>query len=364
MRALLIGLLLLCSTTLNAHNMPISVVHIFFDEDGNFTISMRFDVDSLSSLAMPDDPELLDLYIQYSRGRLANDAEDEIETIARHILAQVRLSFDGLVVTPELVSLDIGQPTDASREQQATLRGNVAPGRTRCRWLGNPCLKTVNLQIESATVPGTYMEIVQDYSDSAVYTGVPSNRIDVASAYFVNGILHIVPLGLDHILFILGLFFVIHSRSALLWQVSSFTVAHSITLGVCSSGWIPPDWLQVSVEPLIALSIAFVGFENCFAEKMTKWRPAIVFSFGLIHGMGFAGVLGDIGLPEYFFWIALLSFNIGIEVAQLLILACAGLLLCCFMKKSWYRIGIVLPCCIAIGMSGLWMFIERAFLQA
>ena len=107
---------------------------------------------------------------------------------------------------------------------------------------------------------------------------------------------HILPFGLDHILFVLGLFLLSTQIRSLLWQVSAFTLAHTITLGLSIYGVISlPSSI---VEPLIALSIAYVGIENCLSSELKPWRVTLVFAFGLLHGMGFAGVLADIGMPE------------------------------------------------------------------
>ncbi|MEO0390368.1 MAG: HupE/UreJ family protein [Pseudomonadota bacterium] len=166
--------------------------------------------------------------------------------------------------------------------------------------------------------------------------GVPSAPIAVAGGgavsgwqaflnYIPVGFDHIVPKGLDHILFVLGLFFLSTQLGPLIWQVSAFTLAHTVTLALGALGLVNiPGSI---VEPLIAASIVYVAVENIFARGLTRWRPAIVFGFGLLHGLGFASVLGDFGLPEGQFVPALIGFNVGVEVGQLAVIAAAGLLL-------------------------------------
>ncbi len=131
------------------------------------------------------------------------------------------------------------------------------------------------------------------------------------------GVEHILS-GYDHLLFLLGLVLVGASLPSLLRVVSAFTLAHSITLGVAAFGlWAPPARI---VEPLIALSIAYVGVENLFVRDLAKrWR--LTFAFGLIHGFGFASALRDLSLPRAGIPLALLGFNAGVEVGQLAVLA-------------------------------------------
>ncbi|RKE93881.1 HupE/UreJ protein [Sulfitobacter guttiformis] len=141
------------------------------------------------------------------------------------------------------------------------------------------------------------------------------------AGYIPVGFDHILPKGLDHILFVLGLFFLsIHLRP-LIWQVSAFTLAHTVTLALGAMGLVNvPGSI---VEPLIAASIVYVAVENIFARGLTKWRPAVIFGFGLLHGLGFASVLGDFGLPDDQFVPALIGFNVGVELGQLAVIALA-----------------------------------------
>lgn len=179
--------------------------------------------------------------------------------------------------------------------------------------------------------------------------------------YIPVGFEHIVPLGLDHILFVLGLYFLAARMRPLLWQISAFTLAHTITLALAALGYV-----NVSgniVEPLIAASIVFVAVENMMTDHLNRWRPLVVFGFGLLHGLGFASVLGEFGLPEGAFIPALIGFNIGVEVGQLAVIAVAFLAVgLWFRNKSWYRRVISTPGSAAIALIASWWFIERTFL--
>ncbi|MFT6944085.1 MAG: hypothetical protein ACJAUW_000656 [Yoonia sp.] len=137
--------------------------------------------------------------------------------------------------------------------------------------------------------------------------------------YTPVGFDHIVPKGLDHILFVLGLFFLAAQFRPLLLQISLFTLAHTITLALAALGYVN---LPASiVEPLIAASIVFIAIENVWARGISRWRPFVIFGFGLLHGLGFASVLGEFGLPEETFVAALIGFNVGVEVGQLAVIS-------------------------------------------
>ena len=180
----------------------------------------------------------------------------------------------------------------------------------------------------------------------------------MAGLYARLGFIHIVPEGTDHILFVLGLFLLSARLRPLVWQVTAFTVAHAVTLTLAAFDVVtlPPR----VVEPLIALSVAYVAIENMLVDRMTRWRPAVVFGFGLLHGLGFAGVLGELGLPEDERLLALLSFNAGIEVGQLAIIATAALALWWCRTKPWYRRRVTVPASLAIAATGLVWAVERA----
>lgn len=184
--------------------------------------------------------------------------------------------------------------------------------------------------------------------------------------YVSIGVGHILPGGLDHILFVLALFLASTRTSNLIWQITAFTVAHTATLGLAATGVITPspDW----VEPFIALTIAFVAVENLAFRDMIWWRPLVVFAFGLVHGMGFAGFFGELGLPSGQFWSALLGFNLGVEIGQLSVVAAAFVLALVLRKQlaplsadSGYRRFVVIPSSVLIGATGLWWAVERVF---
>ena len=194
------------------------------------------------------------------------------------------------------------------------------------------------------------------FSLTEVVAKRPLNQ--VISDYISLGFQHILPKGLDHILFILGLFFFSTAMKSLFWQITMFTLAHTITLGLSMNGIIS---LPANiVEPLIAVSIVYVGIENVFSKSLKNSRLLLVFLFGLLHGLGFASVLADFGLPENDFIISLISFNVGVELGQLAIILLAFLLIGFWFKnKSWYRASISVPASLMIASVGFYWFIQR-----
>ncbi len=173
-----------------------------------------------------------------------------------------------------------------------------------------------------------------------------------------TGFEHIVPKGVDHILFVLGLFFFSLNMRPLLAQVTAFTVAHTTTLALASLGIVSVP--SAVVEPLIALSIVFVAVENVFGGKLGWGRIAVVFGFGLLHGLGFATMLGDVGDDSGRFFTRLIGFNIGVELGQLTVILAAWLLVGLpFGGYPWYRRVIAVPASLVIAGIGIWWTIER-----
>lgn len=186
----------------------------------------------------------------------------------------------------------------------------------------------------------------------------PAPVVRNTAAQFIElGFTHILPKGLDHILFVLGLFLLSPKLKPLLWQVTAFTLAHSLTLALAVLGiFALPGRV---VEPIIALSIAVVAIENLFRTEVSPWRWVAVFGFGLIHGMGFAGVLSEIGLPREQLGMALLSFNVGVELGQLAVIALAFAATKWCENRAWYGPWVRRPACLIIALAGMVWTVER-----
>jgi hypothetical protein len=186
------------------------------------------------------------------------------------------------------------------------------------------------------------------------------SKSHAALVYLGLGYTHILPLGFDHILFILSLFLLSPKLKPLLWQATAFTVAHSITLGLAMYHVITPP--AKIVEPVIAISILYVALENIFSPKLKRSRIGVVFLFGLVHGMGFAGALGHLGLPKDAYLTCLVLFNLGVELGQLTVILTAYFLLAkWFGNKPYYRKYIVIPLSVMIAIiAGFWT-VQRLF---
>lgn len=186
------------------------------------------------------------------------------------------------------------------------------------------------------------------------------SKSEVAGVYLQLGFTHILPLGADHILFVLGLFLLNPKLKPILWQATAFTLAHTITLGLAMYQVIkPPTYI---VEPVIALSIMYVALENIFSPRLKASRIGIVFLFGLIHGMGFASALTDLGLPKNAYFSSLLMFNFGVELGQITVILAAYFLLGQpFGKEPYYRKRIVIPISIIIALIAAYWTVERIF---
>jgi len=181
--------------------------------------------------------------------------------------------------------------------------------------------------------------------------------IEAAGQYLWLGFLHILPWGADHILFVLGLYFLGGGWRPLVSQTTAFTVAHTITLGLSAYGVVSLS--PRIVEPLIAFSIACVALENIFRPRLSSVRLGVVFGFGLLHGLGFASSLAEVPLPADQFFITLLAFNFGVDFGQLAVLALAFLAVGWAQGRDWYRVRIVLPVCSVIAAIGLFWTAQR-----
>ncbi len=181
----------------------------------------------------------------------------------------------------------------------------------------------------------------------------------VVPRYFLLGFTHILPGGPDHILFILGLFFLTREFAPLLFQMTLFTLAHSLALGLSIHGFLSVP--TPAVEIAIALSIAFIGIENLLFNRLSHWRPAVVFCFGLVHGLGFAHSFQARGVDTGEFLPALFSFNMGIECGQLAVVGIAYAAVAAWWKRDCYCTTIARPASMVIAASGLYWAVERSF---
>lgn len=186
------------------------------------------------------------------------------------------------------------------------------------------------------------------------------SRTETALLYLKLGYEHILPLGTDHILFVLSLCLLSPDLKPLLWQATAFTIAHTVTLGLSMYHVIAP--MPAIIEPVIAASILYVALENIFSPQLKKSRIGIVFFFGLVHGMGFASALSQLGLPQNAYLGSLLMFNLGVELGQLTIILAFFFMVAKWLgKKPGYRKQVVIPASVLIAAIAAYWTVERIF---
>ncbi len=259
--------------------------------------------------------------------------------------------------------LDIAEDVDIELPRISTWRliGDVVPdaGKLVVSWPTGAGAMVLRQQGVDDPFTG-YLRGGEASPEIALGGGGAVGPWQVFAHYIPVGFDHILPKGLDHILFVLGLFCLSTHLRPLIWQVSAFTLAHTVTLALGAAGWVSlPGSI---VEPLIAASITFVAVENIFTSGLSRWRPMVIFGFGLLHGLGFASVLGEFGLPEGQFFPALIGFNIGVELGQLAVIGIAFFAVGWAIKRDWYRRIIAVPASCVIAAVGAYWFAERVFL--
>ncbi len=345
--------------------LPKAMVEI---EGPSLRMVITYDV---AALVMQAGRHLDDLLAEELRTMPEPDVSARLEDVLTVLRAGLHFECDGHAIKPTSIEL----PT--AEQLQATTPAGTGPMNTLIRIAAELPAEARRLAI---TLPADLgpMELIVRASDMPLFhQPLPEGqksfpvplRADVidntpqpswfktAVHYLFLGFEHIVPKGLDHILFVLGLFLLTPGWRPLLWQVTAFTLAHSITLALAMFQVVAlsPD----IVEPLIALSIVLIAVENIVTSTLQPWRPAVVFGFGLLHGLGFAGVLSELGLPPGQLILPLVTFNIGVELGQLAVILVAFLLVGHWQTKPWYRQRIVIPASLAIAAVALYWTWER-----
>src|SRR5258708_35959730 len=285
-----------------------------------------------------------------------------IEQLSVTFLDRVAVRFDGRRDQPRFAYIPASAFGDAAQSPSlARLTGTVPPGAEHLTFEYGLALGSfaLNVRIGDGPAQTFWLEGAEtSVPISLTSPPPPPTTGEVARQYFGLGYTHILPKGLDHILFVLGIFLLSARWRSILLQVSTFTLAHSITLGLTMYGIVSLP--AKVVEPMIALSIAYVAIENLVTTDLKPWRVALVFSFGLLPGMGFAGVLRDLGLPRSQFLTALLTFNGGVEAGQLTVIALAFAAVAYWRaNRVTYRRFVIQPASLAIAFMGVYWTIAR-----
>lgn len=352
------GLLLVALTAAGtAHDLERTTVHLDVAADGAFT------------LRLAHDPSWLLLRMESFAGggqtsptdAAARDAR--LTALAREAIDRVVLFVDGHEVRPrtsEYAPPPATPPDGQFALASYTLRGQLPPSARTFRWYYGMVVDPYPFTLTLAD-GSTRTEWVQgDAWSTALPLGGPFATRPWTSRfadYLALGYTHILPKGLDHILFVVGLFLLAARLRPVLIQVTTFTVAHSLTLALALYGVVALP--ATIVEPLIALSIVYVAIENLRTRRLTPWRIALVFLFGLLHGLGFAGVLTGLALPRTDLALGLVGFNLGVEAGQLTVIALVALAVGRWRERPWYHGRVVAPTSLAIAAVGTWWTIAR-----
>ena len=361
------------ANTCLGHHLDYTLATAKFDREGGGELSLSFHV---ASYVFGFEPRTLSEDEREEVRRMSDQqVADKLAAVGRRLTEDVNLQFGDRVVSGE-ISLPTVEALreDALAEEPrpsppVVFEFQAAPDDGMFRLTLAPVFGKVMLELAANGAPPTVQILRPGESSwpfpwrsgmaSSTDAGRPSLPawLVVLLSYLQLGFEHIVPLGPDHILFVLGLFLLSPEWRPLLVQITAFTVAHSVTLALSIFNVVT---LPASVvEPAIAASIAFVAIENIFTQKLHWWRTGVVFAFGLLHGLGFAGVLRELGLPQDRVVVALLGFNLGVELGQLAVVALALATIGCFRHRSWYRQVVVIPGSIVIAFVGIYWFVQR-----
>jgi hypothetical protein len=381
--------LLFSAGTLEAHPVPDLPVRSHFNHDGS--VEIRVEVDPRSFTRNPEEHD----YMQKS----AVDAlpPEELPILSekgnRFVASRLKFLFEPLGEVKPVFTWEFQKLGDEGTLEKAddssvligswktTLPGGLSGYRLESLKLSDPDAIPMNVvflnflngeQVERYAVlfPGetSFLLDLAGLAASAPVASDDSVKVHASSGDWWSvfrsevkrGFLHVIPLGWDHVLFVLGLFLMSRKWKPLLFQVTTFTLAHTITLWVASAGWVTLS--PKVIEPVIAFSIVAVALENLIRREYSHWRLLIVFCFGLIHGLGFAGVMSTRLDSTASLIVGLLGINIGVELGQIAIITIAFAATFWITSAEKYRKFIVVPGSIIIALAGIFWVVERTLL--
>ena len=365
--ALLLLLTLVSSTLSQAHEITPTILNAEITDSKTIEISLDTNLEALmigvgSGHEDTDDSPLAQQY-NALRSTPANELQIQAAEFAQSLPNELRfVDGQGQPIGFEftLTNLSINENTDLEIARESLLSYS-APITQPIDSLAVSWPETLGNLIFRVSAGGELkagLYITAGEQSDLIQLNVEGQQSQSLFDYVIIGFEHILPLGLDHILFVIGIYLLSQAWRALLWQVSAFTLAHTITLALATLGIVNVS--PSIVEPLIALSIVYVAIENLFRHRLSNARIALVFGFGLLHGLGFAGVLSEIGLDPSAFIPSLIAFNIGVELGQLCVIALMFALLGFWLGKTkywenWVRI----PLSVVIALVGAFWFVER-----
>lgn len=377
LKALWVGFLSLFPAFLVAHSIPEIPVHADFRRDGRVEVSIEINPRNWA----PSPAEAPSLEQKAWAKLTVAQQEELVRQAAAYVARAIEFRFEPLGrVQPDFVytfGAEDGKPLykpDDAVVMVGRWKTTVPAGITGWKIRSLPGHKVSVLflnSVDGVAQPRVETLFPGETSDVFALTGLttappvatgvvgePSGGgWSVFVSFLRSGFVHVLPEGLDHILFVLGLFLLSRSWKPVLTQVTAFTLAHSLTLALAAAGLVHVP--SAVVEPIIALSIAFLALENLFAPRYTRWRLLVVFVFGAVHGLGFASGLAEKPIPAGSFLAALTGFNVGVEAAQLAVIGLAFAATCWLRDEAKYRRWIVIPASVLIALAGLWWAVER-----
>lgn len=348
---------------LSAHSFGFTDVRLVLRADGRFDADVSCDLDALA-LGVEQSADSAALAAEIG-GMPEAEREQLVARLMELLKRRLRVRFDGEAAVFDVSLPERGQPRPEGALPSALglvarLSGSVPAGAREVSFFASRSFPPVKLEIVRDTGERLHIQIMQRGAESTparLGQATTASRGATFRRFIALGFAHIIPEGLDHMLFVLGLALFSARMAPLLVQVTAFTLAHTLTLALSTYGVVRLS--PRVVEPLIALSIVYVAVENLFAPRLRFFRVLLVFAFGLLHGLGFAGALAGLGLPERDRVLALLAFNGGVELGQLAVILPAFGLLRALEGAGLRRRHLVRPVSLAIAAIGLYWTVSR-----
>jgi hydrogenase/urease accessory protein HupE len=358
-RATLLFALIVCAAPAMAHPVPFSYLDLRIDGTGTTgTLTIHtFDVAHELSIDPPD--RLLDPAV----------AAASAAAIQSLIGSRLAITGDGQPLTLSWGAIEIAPDRQSLR---LPFVAGVKPGSDGGQSRVRPSI--VGLKVALFPYDGRHQTFVNVYENATLrqqvilsasrtsfdyFSGSPRGTLAVLQRFIGAGIHHIL-IGPDHILFLIGLLLLGGTLARLALVVTAFTVAHSLTLSLAALRLVSPP--AAIVEPLIALSIVYVGIDNLMVRNGRDVRVWIAFAFGFVHGFGFANVLADMDLPPRALGWSLFAFNLGVEIGQLVIVVIVASALAALRHRS-EAAGrrLAFAGSLVVVVAGTFWFVQRVF---
>jgi hypothetical protein len=347
-----VALLLVLPGTLSAHPAPFSYLDVVFRNGGIEGTLVVHIIDVAYELGITPPERLLE----------GGAAEAQLQKIGSILAPRLSMVGGSSPLAPQWYSIE-PLPDDQALRFRFRIPG-AQPGALTVDTNLFPYDQLHQTFVNIYEDDGLKQQLIFNASSDphTYYLGTTQGAFEVMKVFIPSGIHHIM-IGPDHILFLVGLLLLGGTWMALVRIVTAFTVGHSITLSLAALNYVTPP--ATVIEPAIALSIVFVGADNLVRGEGRDLRAWVALAFGLVHGFGFANVLREFGLPAEALGWSLFSFNIGVEIGQLVIVLLVASLLA--IIRRWNQTvahRVVFAGSIVVIAAGTYWFVERVFFPA